>query len=109
MMSKIEYEETNEKKVKEQIKNENIKRKNEKKNKDKNNTNDNKNINKNNLRIYSYNSRGFDQIKQQVCRELLDSKDNKFNSILCNQENFVLKGNSHKIRQALPDYTFFFL
>ena len=107
MMSKIEYEETNEKKVKEQIKNENIKRKNEKKNKDKNNTNDNKNINKNNLRIYSYNSRGFDQIKQQVCRELLDSKDNKFNSILCNQENFVLKGNSHKIRQALPDYHIF--
>ena len=55
-----------------------------------------------NLRIYSYNSRGFDQIKQQVCRELMNLKNSSI-PVLCNQGNFVLKGNAHFIQQALPD------
>ena len=58
------------------------------------------------LRIYSYNSRGFDKIKQQVCNELL-TLENVSIPILCNQENFVLKGNTHTIKKALPEYHVF--
>ena len=56
-------------------------------------------IDKNNLRIYSYNSRGFDVNKQKICTDLLEPKLHR-NSILCNQENFVLKGNSYIIRKS---------
>ena len=68
---------------------------------------ENKNYKRNKLRIYSYNSRGFDKIKQQVCSELL-KLDNTAASIICNQENFVLKGNKFKIQQALPEHHIFF-
>ena len=66
-------------------------------------------IKKNNtfkLRIYSYNSRGFDMIKQEVCKEMV-SLNTEYATIICNQENFVLKGNSHKILQTLPNHHIF--
>ena len=57
------------------------------------------------LCILSYNSRGFAPEKQDFC-QFLTSKavvgDNL--PILCNQENFVLRGNSYKINQTLPGY-----
>ena len=56
-----------------------------------------------NIRIYSYNSRGFDIVKQKVCLELIDTGDSAI-PIICNQENFVLKGNTHIIRNALSDF-----
>ena len=55
-----------------------------------------------NLRIYSYNSRGFDEIKQKFCMEMLNITEETV-PILCNQENFVLKGNNHLIRKALDN------
>ena len=58
------------------------------------------------IRIYSYNSRGFDLIKQKFCLELLGMDKNTV-PVLCNQENFTLKGNDHIIRNALPDYHVF--
>ena len=73
---------------------------NENKNKMKN---ENKNENIRNIRIYSYNSRGFDIIKQKICLDLMKVNDSMI-PIICNQENFVLKGNSHIIRKALDDY-----
>ena len=54
------------------------------------------------IRIYSYNSRGLDEIKQKFCMELSNSDTNYF-TILCNQENFVLKGNAHLIKKAMVD------
>ena len=65
------------------------------------NENNNKTIR--NIRIYSYNSRGFDIIKQKICLDLMKVKDSVI-PIICNQENFVLKGNSHIIRKALDEY-----
>ena len=57
------------------------------------------------LCIISYNSRGFSPEKQDFC-QLITSKavvgDNL--PILCNQENFVLRGNSYRINQTLPGY-----
>ena len=47
-----------------------------------------------------------DLIKQDVCTELA-ALDNNYASIICNQENFVLKGNSHKILQSLPRHHVF--
>ena len=41
-----------------------------------------------------------------VCTALADL-DNNYASIFCNQENFVLKGNSHKILQSLPRHHVF--
>ena len=57
------------------------------------------------LCIISYNSRGFSSEKQDFC-QLLTSKTVVGNNlpILCNQENFVLRGNSYKINQALKGY-----
>ena len=73
----------------------------------KNKINNNKNKNKyKNIRIYSYNSRGFDIIKQKLCMELCEMKTTTI-PILCNQENFVLKGNDHLIRKALTDFHVF--
>ena len=57
------------------------------------------------LCIISYNSRGFAAEKQDFC-QLITSKaivGDKL-PILCNQENFVLRGNSYRINQALPGY-----
>ena len=55
------------------------------------------------LCFISYNSRGFGALKQNYCRQLSSSVvvGNKI-PILCNQENFILRGNSYKISQALP-------
>ena len=96
-------------------------------NTEENNRNENKNINHGNqnriknkndkdnkytdnyrkkIRIYSYNSRGFDIIKQNVCKKITNI-DKSSTPIICNQENFVLKGNAHIIRKALPDFHVF--
>ena len=60
-----------------------------------------------NLNIFSYNSRGFDKIKQSFCQELIHREDPNC-SIICNQENFILKGNEHLIQQSLPEHHLFF-
>ena len=56
------------------------------------------------LCILSYNSRGFGAVKQTFCNLLSSSSvvGNKI-PILCNQENFILRANSYKINQALPN------
>ena len=59
-----------------------------------------------NLSIISFNSRGFGLDKQSICGKLISIKDNV--TILCNQENFLLKNNSFKIKQALPNYQIIF-
>ena len=58
-----------------------------------------------NIAVISYNSRGFAKEKQEFC-QLLTSKQiiGENIPILCNQENFVLRGNSHKIVQTLPNF-----
>ena len=62
---------------------------------------DKKENKKNSIRIFSYNSRGFDMVKQKICQQLLEVKDDAVIPILCNQENFVLKGNTYLIRKAM--------
>ncbi len=64
---------------------------------------ENKDIKNKNIRIYSYNSRGFDMIKQRFCLELMEVEEPVV-PVICNQENFVLKGNSHLIRKALKNF-----
>ena len=54
------------------------------------------------LCIFSYNSRGFSEDKQEVCRELMMGTE-EYYPILCNQENFLLKSNCYKVKQCLPD------
>ena len=57
------------------------------------------------LCIFSYNSRGFGSDKQNFSKFLLSPQCDGDNvPILCNQENFLLKGNSYKIRQAFPGF-----
>ena len=51
--------------------------------------------------IYSYNTRGFAQEKQDLCKILMSSTGCTY-PILCNQENFVLRGNGYKIKKCLP-------
>ncbi len=51
--------------------------------------------------IYSYNSRGFAQEKQDLCKILMCSTGSTY-PMLCNQENFVLRGNGYKIKKCLP-------
>ena len=60
------------------------------------------------LCILSYNSRGFGKIKQEYCKQLVSEYivGDKL-PILCNQENFILKGNSYKINQVLPGFHLF--
>ena len=55
--------------------------------------------------LISYNSRGFSKHKEDFCKFLLSPyvSGNKL-PVLCNQENFVLKGNCYKIKRALPGY-----
>ena len=45
-------------------------------------------------------------IKQKLCLELMEAAESEGSMIpiLCNQENFVLKGNSHLIRKAMKNY-----
>lgn len=57
--------------------------------------------------IISFNTRGFDVSKQRFCLKLLkqnEGSESKSISILCNQENFVLRGNKHIIKRALPGF-----
>ena len=60
------------------------------------------------LCVISYNSRGFGMEKQEYCRYLMSSAfvGNK-TPILCNQENFIMRGNCYKINQALLGYHVF--
>ena len=51
--------------------------------------------------IYSYNSRGFAQEKQDVCKLLMSTAGSTY-PILCNQENFVLRANGYQIKKCLP-------
>ena len=55
--------------------------------------------------VISYNSRGFSDIKTDFMKFLLSNAvtGNKI-PILCNQENFILRDNAYKLKQALPDY-----
>ena len=59
------------------------------------------------INLLSFNSRGFDAVKQEFCSELVNSqngRDRNELSILCNQENFLLRNNEYKIKKALPGY-----
>ena len=52
----------------------------------------------------SYNSRGFSDQKINFIRHLMSSAVVGFKiPILCLQEHFILKGNSYKIKQSLPE------
>ena len=53
----------------------------------------------------SYNSRGFSESQQQVLSMITSSNivGDKL-PIVCNQENFILKGNTYKILQTLPKF-----
>ena len=60
-----------------------------------------------NLSLFSYNSRGFDRCKQDILKTLqLLSDDNL--PIICNQENFLLKGNGYMIQKCLPNHHIIF-
>ena len=55
--------------------------------------------------VLSYNSRGFSDIKTDFIKLLVsDAVTGDKIPILCNQENFLLRQNSYKIKQALPDF-----
>ena len=53
--------------------------------------------------IFSCNSRGLHDGNQLICKELLTIAGNKI-TMICNQENFLLKANKFKVEQCLPDY-----
>ena len=57
------------------------------------------------LCVISYNSRGFCANKQNTCNALLNEGiiGDKI-PILCNQENFLLKGSCYKINQAIDGF-----
>ena len=59
--------------------------------------NNNLTYTRNSVCIYSYNSRGFSQDKQDVCKLLMGNAGDSY-SILCNQENFLLHGNGYEIK-----------
>lgn len=65
-------------------------------------TYNNNSITRNSICIFSYNTRGFSEDKQDVCRSLMIKTESYF-PILCNQENFLLRNNKFKIKQCLPD------
>ena len=50
------------------------------------------------VKIVSWNSRGFSEIKSDFINEI-----NSDMTIICNQENFILKKNSYKIEQCFSD------
>ena len=55
--------------------------------------------------VLSYNSRGFSDIKADFIKLLVsDTVTGNKIPFLCNQENFLLKDNSYKIKQAIPDF-----
>ena len=60
-----------------------------------------------NLCIYSYNSRGFNSTKQDVLKTLVSIAGDNF-SLICNQENFLLKANGCIADNCLPGHHIFF-
>ena len=64
-------------------------------------------IEKQDICIFSYNSRGFSMEKQYICSKILNHIHGTL-PILCNQENFLLRNNKYKIKQALPGYHIIF-
>ena len=56
--------------------------------------------------IFSYNSRGFNDCKKDFVKSLINIAGCQ--AIICNQENFILKKNAYVIEQTLPDHTIFF-
>ena len=52
--------------------------------------------------IFSYNSRGFDSSKQDVIKAFTTMSGCL--TIICNQENFLLKNNKYMIKQILPEH-----
>ena len=70
-------------------------------------TYNNKNSNLKDFCIFSYNSRGFHDGNQTVCKDLVLLAGAKI-PIICNQENFILNSNKYKIEQCLPDYHIYF-
>ena len=57
--------------------------------------------------IFSCNSRGFNQEKQDLCKMLMINSE-KYFPILCNQENFLLQSNNFKVKQCLQNAHIFF-
>ena len=57
--------------------------------------------------IYSFNSSGFGEDKQDICGQLVLENEH-FVPILCNQENFLLLNNGYRVKQGLPDCHIFF-
>ena len=57
--------------------------------------------------MFSDNSRGCNLYKQVFCRNLIISSGYNL-TVLCNQENFLLKANGYIIKQALPDFHILF-
>ena len=55
------------------------------------------------LCVFSYNSRGFSNLKQETLKNLTILSNDKV-PIICNQENFLLKSNRYKINQTLEDF-----
>ena len=56
----------------------------------------------NTICVYSYNSRGFAKEKQDLCKLLMCTSGSSY-PVLCNQENFVLRGNGYQIKKCLPE------
>ena len=55
--------------------------------------------------ILSYNSRGFNEIKIDFMNFLLKKElVGARTPILCNQENFMLRENAYKLKNAFPDH-----
>ena len=59
------------------------------------------------INIFSYNSRGFAEHKQSICKTLA-LKDNQTVPIICVQEHFLQRGNSYKVKQCLPNFHILF-
>ena len=55
------------------------------------------------LCVFSYNSRGFSDLKQETLKNLTIISKDKI-PVICNQENFLLKSNRYKINQALENF-----
>ena len=55
------------------------------------------------ISIISYNSRGFNKCKQDFVK-MLPCLNGDAPTIVCNQENFLLKNNDYFVRQTLPNH-----
>ena len=56
-----------------------------------------------NLCLISYNSRGYDTCKQNFTK-MLSTLTGCSLTIICNQENFLLKNNDYIVKKSLPDH-----